>query len=87
MTSTVTSTRAARNSTPAVNLHNENPSLIALGKAHPHEPESDAISGVTKLRPVAHGRPADGGARFARQRTVGRTDGVRGAHFSPPCSI
>ena len=27
-----TSPSAARNSTPAVNLHNENPSLIALGK-------------------------------------------------------
>ena len=28
----MTSTRAARNSTPAVNVHNENPSLVALGK-------------------------------------------------------
>ena len=28
----MTSTSAARNSTPAVNLLNENPSLIALGK-------------------------------------------------------
>ncbi len=64
-----TSTCAADISTPAVNQHNENPSLYALGKAHPHEPESDAITEVTQSRP---GR-ADG------RRTDGRTDGTASA--------
>ena len=68
----MTSTRAARISGPAVNLHNENPSLIALGKTHPHEPESDAISGVTQSRPGTHGRTAD--ERTVGRWPVGRTD-------------
>ena len=68
----MTSTRAACNSTPAINVHNENPSLIALGKAHPHEPESDAITGVTQSQPGTHGRTAD--ERTVGRWPVGRTD-------------
>ena len=41
-----TSTGAARNSTPAVNLLNENPTAFAFGNHH-HEPESDVVSVAT----------------------------------------
>ena len=55
-------TRRSDISTPAVNSLNENPSLVAFGKAHPHEPESEgAISGVTQSRAVGVGR-SDGEA-------------------------
>ena len=53
---------------------------IRSREAHPHEPESDAISGVTQSRHGTRGRTdgrTDGGARFAR---LGRTDG--GARFA-----
>ena len=33
-------TGAERNSARAEDVHNENPTLDALGKAHPYEPES-----------------------------------------------
>ena len=36
-----TSTGGSDISEAAVNSHNENPTAIALGKAHPHEPESE----------------------------------------------
>ena len=68
-------TGAADISTPAVNQLNENPTLSLSGKrekAHPHEPESDAISGVTQSRPGTHGRTAD--ERTVGRWPVGRTD-------------
>ena len=79
------STRAECNSTPAVNLDNENPTLTALGKAHPHEPESVRKNppneimacNAAELASLASGRTADGGARFARHGSDGRWGSLR----------
>ena len=68
----MTSTRAARISGPAVNLHNENPSLIALGKLTPTNPRA-----TLSLRPRNHEPGRTDGRSDGRTvgRTVGRTDG------------
>ena len=52
-------------------LKSNNPNTEG-GEAHPHEPESDTISGVTQSRPGTHGRTAD--ERTVGRWTVGRTD-------------
>ena len=70
------SPRDADISARAVNSHNENPTLDALGKAHPHEPESVRTrcwneimtEGATGLASLASQTQSLSGARFARLR-------------------
>ena len=79
-----TLTRAECNSTPAVNLDNENPTLTALGKLTHTNPK--ALGARTDGRTGGRALGADGEARSARHRTVGRRDGGRKMHGPGPLS-
>ena len=83
-------------SDPAVDVLNENPSLVALGKAHPHEPESDPRTHEPTNRalclPTSGPAPARGTATAlprarADGRRVGRMEGSGSGRETPFVSI